>query len=69
MTTAKREFAPSSGVLRQLIDAAKGRKPRRAMTTAQRRVIQREAANDPNVDRALRELLTEHPELRTKPQP
>jgi hypothetical protein len=55
-------------MLQNLIKVARGLKPRRAMTTAQRRAIQRDAANDPNVDRALRELFAEHPELRTKTQ-
>lgn len=40
--------------------------PRPHMSEAKRRELQRAVANDPNVDRALRELLTERPELRRK---
>jgi hypothetical protein len=68
MATAKRELTTSSGMLRYVANAAKSLKLRRAMTTAQRRAIQREAANDPNVERALREVLAAHPELSTKTQ-
>ena len=53
-------------VVRFLTDAKKNLTPRRHMTTAERRKIQRDVANDPNVDRALRELLAERPELRRK---
>ena len=40
--------------------------PRR-WTTAERREIQRQTANDPEVDRALRKMLAERPELRESP--
>lgn len=40
--------------------------PRRRMTTGERREIQRNVANDPKVDRALRETLAARPQLRKK---
>jgi hypothetical protein len=42
--------------------------PRRHMSTAERRALQRSAAKDPEVERALQEVLAAHPELRRRDQ-
>jgi hypothetical protein len=41
-------------------------KPRRRMTTAERRELARQAAKDPNVELALQELLATCPEFRMR---
>jgi hypothetical protein len=53
--------------MRVLVDAKRSfaRRPRH-MTTAERRALQRAIANDPEVDRVLREFLAERPEFRRK---
>jgi len=52
--------------MRFLTDAKKNLTPRRHMSTAERRELQRRAAKDPDVERALQEVLAARPELRTK---
>ena len=65
----RRIEGPVERVMRFLTDARKNLLPHRHMSTAERRAIQRSVANDPDVDRALRELLAERPELRRKDAP
>jgi hypothetical protein len=66
MKTANHELSRASSPLQRVVNAMQSWKPRRAMTTAPRRAIRQEAANDPHVERALREVLAAHPELSSK---
>ena len=58
---------PLQAILSWLADFRRALRPYgRRMTTEERRRFAREAAKDPKVDRLLRELLAERPELRKK---
>ena len=70
MTTARSVSGDRRGisarVRRFLSDAKWILMPPRRMTTAERRELQRQAAKDPNVERALQELFVKRPELRRR---
>ncbi len=56
----------NEGVMRFLTEVKKNLTPRRQMSTVERRALQQRAAKDPNVERAVQEVLAAHPELRRR---
>ena len=48
----------------RFVSDVRGSLRRHRMSTSERRAIQRAAAKDPNVERAVQEVLAAHPELR-----